>query len=219
MFKRKKIAGLVLVVIVGLGVGLGSLSMADSSDGAVSNHDDVAVEDSDPQDIVVGGHPGSCGYQWDAEREGWHRPWDPDSFIPAEEKPDWNDFIPDADGNGPDVLDNGEWILKTMGDQNNPQNVLDGTQITLALIKNEDGSGFSLRGSAGCNSYFGSFDMTDDGITVGPIASTEMWCGNEDVMGQEFQFLQALGNVQGYRINGDSLELSYDGGVLMFAVH
>jgi hypothetical protein len=43
---------------------------------------------------TVGGTPGSCGYVWDAERGGWHRPWDPDSFIPAGDKPAWDKFIP-----------------------------------------------------------------------------------------------------------------------------
>jgi len=43
---------------------------------------------------IVGSTPGSCGYVWDAERGGWHRPWDPDSFIPAEGKPEWDKFIP-----------------------------------------------------------------------------------------------------------------------------
>ena len=42
---------------------------------------------------IVGGTPGSCGYVWDAERGGWHRPWDPDSFIRAEDKPEWDKFI------------------------------------------------------------------------------------------------------------------------------
>ena len=45
---------------------------------------------------IVGGTPGSCGYVWDAERSGWHRPWDPNSFIPAEDKPEWDKFIPSS---------------------------------------------------------------------------------------------------------------------------
>ncbi|UCG83590.1 MAG: hypothetical protein JSW38_01870 [Dehalococcoidia bacterium] len=52
----------------------------------------ISIEKGETQ--IVGGTPGSCGYVWDAERDGWHRPWDPDSFIPAEDKPEWDKFIP-----------------------------------------------------------------------------------------------------------------------------
>ncbi len=51
----------------------------------------TSIEKSATQ--IVGGTPGSCGYVWDAERDGWHRPWDPNSFIPAEDKPEWDEFI------------------------------------------------------------------------------------------------------------------------------
>ena len=54
------------------------------------------VEDVDPDDQLVGGTPGSCGYTWDAERYGWHRAWDADSFIPADQKPEWARFIPET---------------------------------------------------------------------------------------------------------------------------
>ena len=54
----------------------------------------ASIEKEESQ--IVGGTPGSCGYVWDAKRQGWHRPWDPDSFIPAEDKPEWDKFIPAA---------------------------------------------------------------------------------------------------------------------------
>lgn len=53
---------------------------------------------------IVGGTPGSCGYVWDAERGGWHRPWDPDSFISAEDKPEWQKFIPVVEEPHNDVI-------------------------------------------------------------------------------------------------------------------
>ena len=52
----------------------------------------ISIEKGEAQ--IVGGTPGSCGYVWDVERSGWHRPWDPDSFIRAEDKPEWDKFIP-----------------------------------------------------------------------------------------------------------------------------
>jgi inhibitor of cysteine peptidase len=57
----------------------------------------VDVEDPHEPDPLIGGTPGSCGYAWDRERGGWHRPWDSDSFVPAEDKPEWDKFIPSFD--------------------------------------------------------------------------------------------------------------------------
>jgi hypothetical protein len=54
----------------------------------------TSIEKGETQ--IVGGTPGSCGYVWDAEHGGWHRPWDPDSFIPAKDKPEWDKFIPSS---------------------------------------------------------------------------------------------------------------------------
>ena len=94
MFKKKSIVGIVLVGIMALGVGVGSMSLADTSDeDTLNNQNDIVIEDQQTDDVFVGGTPGSCGYLWDEERNGWHRPWDPDSFIPAAEKPDWDEFI------------------------------------------------------------------------------------------------------------------------------
>ncbi|GEM_PF-653969 len=56
----------------------------------------VIVEDIDHDDQLVGGTPGSCGYTWDAERHGWHRTWDAESFIPADQKPEWEQYIPSS---------------------------------------------------------------------------------------------------------------------------
>jgi len=94
MFKKKSIVGIVLVGIIALGVGLGSMSLADTSDeDTLNTQNDMVIEDPQADDVFVGGTPGSCGYLWDEERNGWHRPWDTDSFIPAAEKPEWDEFV------------------------------------------------------------------------------------------------------------------------------
>ena len=82
----------------------------------------------------------------------------------------------------------------------------------------EDDDSISFRGSAGCNSYFGSFQMTEEGLKAGPIGATEMACMAEGVMEQEMQFLRALGMADGYEISDATLEITYDGGVLIFTV-
>jgi N-methylhydantoinase B/oxoprolinase/acetone carboxylase alpha subunit len=95
MLNKKAFVGMTLVIVVGLGVGLWSTSTADNlSTNTPNDQAQIIIDDSDNNSILVGGHPGSCGYVWDRDREGWHRPWDPDSFISAEDKPEWQTFIP-----------------------------------------------------------------------------------------------------------------------------
>lgn len=43
---------------------------------------------------MIGGSPASCGYQWDAERQGWYRAWEPEvSFVSRSAKPEWDAYI------------------------------------------------------------------------------------------------------------------------------
>ena len=84
-----------------------------------------------------------------------------------------------------------EWVLVSFGDEDSPQ-VLGGTKITITFSEGRVASSIGFSGSAGCNQYFGSFENTPDGLVVGPIGATEMWCGDEGVMDQESQFLKAL---------------------------
>jgi heat shock protein HslJ len=80
--------------------------------------------------------------------------------------------------------------------------LLPGTRVT-ALF--EDGE---VNGSAGCNRYFGGYQLFDEGINIGPLASTQMFCAQpEGVMDQEFQFLSAMQTAAAYRIADDQLEL------------
>jgi heat shock protein HslJ len=66
--------------------------------------------------------------------------------------------------------------------------VLEGTRITAVF-----GDGGSLDGSAGCNRYATNYTQEGEAITVGPIASTMMYC-NDPVgsMQQESAYLTAL---------------------------
>ena len=47
-----------------------------------------------PKEIIIGGTPSSAGYQYYPDRDGWMRPWDEASFIPARLAPKWDRFIP-----------------------------------------------------------------------------------------------------------------------------
>jgi heat shock protein HslJ len=65
-----------------------------------------------------------------------------------------------------------------------------------------------VRGSAGCNTYFGSYTVNGSEIRISDLAHTEMWCSDpEGVMDQDQAFLAALASVASYRLAGERLEL------------
>jgi heat shock protein HslJ len=65
-----------------------------------------------------------------------------------------------------------------------------------------------ISGSTGCNHYFGPYAVSGSDITIGDVASTEMYCMDpEGVMDQEQAFLVALASVASYRLAGARLEL------------
>jgi heat shock protein HslJ len=72
-------------------------------------------------------------------------------------------------------------------------------------------AGFSadqISGSAGCNTYFGTYEVSGSEFSISDLAVTEMWCMEpEGVMDQEKAFLNALGTVASYRVDANRLEL------------
>ena len=60
-----------------------------------------------------------------------------------------------------------------------------------------------VAGSAGCNRYFGTADVSGAQIAISPLASTMMFCGADGVMVQENRYLQTLrGAVSFTIVNG-----------------
>jgi heat shock protein HslJ len=62
-------------------------------------------------------------------------------------------------------------------------------------------------GNGGCNTFRGSFVTNGDAILLSPAATTRMMC-EETVSRQEFEFLQILMNVRGFRRDSSVLVLS-----------
>lgn len=62
-------------------------------------------------------------------------------------------------------------------------------------------------GSAGCNSYGGSYTLDGTSIELSEAISTLMACIDENAMTQETQFLTNLPNVRSYAIVDDQLQL------------
>ena len=85
-----------------------------------------------------------------------------------------------------------------------------GTELTADFGK--DGN---LTGNSGCNDYNGSYKVDGNKISIGPLASTMMFCSDpEGVMDQEAQYLAALQSAATYRIEGTRLELRTADGAL-----
>lgn len=88
--------------------------------------------------------------------------------------------------------------------------VLNGNNITAQHMKpiylefNESES--KIYGSGGCNRFFGNFTKTGQSIAFQSIGSTKMSCGN-DADKLENEFLQALGKVNSYKFEDNTLML------------
>jgi heat shock protein HslJ len=110
------------------------------------------------------------------------------------------------------ALEGTAWVLTTFLDGDAARSVLNGTEITLLL---EEGN---VGGTAGCNSYTGSYTRQDDTLAFGPLATTRMYCQDPDgVMDQEAQYLDLLGNVTTFELDGAQLTLrAADGSGLVF---
>jgi heat shock protein HslJ len=104
----------------------------------------------------------------------------------------------------PQTLAGSSWDVISYNNGNQAVvSVIVGTELT--AVFGEDGS---LTGSAGCNNYTTTFEATETTITIGPAASTRMFCESpEGVMEQEGQYLAALATAATYRIDGDTMEM------------
>jgi heat shock protein HslJ len=73
--------------------------------------------------------------------------------------------------------------------------VIDGISITANFDSGE------INGNAGCNSYFGGYQIDGENIAFGQIGMTEMYCSDpEGIMEQEDFYLGALADAQRYEI-------------------
>jgi hypothetical protein len=88
-----------------------------------------------------------------------------------------------------------------------------GSEITAIFSRGQ------ISGSAGCNSYNGTYRASGTGdlntITFGPLATTRMMC-DEPLMEQEGLYLTALESATRFTIEGFALSIEYPGGELLF---
>jgi len=122
----------------------------------------------------------------------------PGSFLP----PVPNTPTPSSPPPHP-ALDGTNWTLETYRrSDGNLVDVLPDTTITLAF---SDGQ---IKGTAGCNNYFASYEISGNALTFGTAGATEMWCETPaGVMDQESVFLGLLASVASTQIQDDVLSM------------
>lgn len=113
-----------------------------------------------------------------------------------------------AESPASDPLDGTSWVLMAY----RKSRPIPGTTMTATF---EEGT---IRGSAGCNSFSGSYQVVDDTIQVDQIAVTEMFCLEpEGVMEQETMLLEFLRDAQTFRFVDEQLQIfRSDGEALTF---
>ncbi|MFC1952049.1 META domain-containing protein [Chloroflexota bacterium] len=111
-------------------------------------------------------------------------------------------------------LEGTAWILESYGEPENLKDILTDTEITAEFISSEG----TVKGSAGCNSYFGSYEVEGSQLSLpGPIAVTEMYCMEpEGVMEQEQQYLEILQAAESYSTEDRELQINCGDQVLVY---
>jgi heat shock protein HslJ len=98
-----------------------------------------------------------------------------------------------------DPLKGTSWQLMTLGGSA----LIPGSEINAFFEEGQVG------GSAGCNSYGGSYQVSGDKLTIGEIVQTEMACLDPPgVMEQEQEYLQLLGQARSFSIRGHELRIT-----------
>lgn len=110
-------------------------------------------------------------------------------------------------GGNVDPLGGTNWQLVSMGDQL----PLTGSTVTITFAEGRAG------GSAGCNSYGGTYTVNDGGFVMQEISTTLMACLDAGMMEQEQAYLAFLGELTSYSVSEGVLYLYRpDGSALKF---
>jgi heat shock protein HslJ len=108
-------------------------------------------------------------------------------------------IINSSDDDG--VLD-GEWTVQAVILDGEETPVIAGTSVTATFDAG------ALSGSAGCNNFNGSYETDGTSLTIGPLASTSMFCADPTgTMDQETAYLALLTEAQSFSVSGDDLEI------------
>ncbi len=118
-------------------------------------------------------------------------------------------FASCSSGTSPDDLwqTQGVWELTNLGAAviSDPQNY--------TLQFSDDGR---VSVQADCNRCFGNYETNGNAITIGPaLGCTRAFCGEDSFFDE---YVIALGSATTFTRAGDTLEITYSGGVMSFTV-
>lgn len=111
---------------------------------------------------------------------------------------------------GPPAGLDGSWQLTSGTHQGAAIEPIATHPVTIAF------DGAEVTGTAACNSYGGTFDITESEISFSEMIRTEMACFPTEVMDLEDSFLSALLSVTGVSVTDGVLVLSGEGTTLEF---
>jgi heat shock protein HslJ len=107
------------------------------------------------------------------------------------------------------TLEKNQWLLKSLGEPDNLKSVLTDTAITATF----DGGKGEVRGSSGCNTYFGAYEVNGDKLSVAEVAATERGClSPPGVMEQEQEYLSLLAVAESFQADDTSLTIKCSDG-------
>lgn len=112
----------------------------------------------------------------------------------------------------PEPLIGTNWTLDSVYSGDAVSSVIAGTTIT--AVFGEDGS---ITGSAGCNRYFASYNMTGTSLSIGSAGSTKMYCTSPGVMQQEMTYLASLSRAGAFTVTGNRLSLAETNGTTLLS--
>lgn len=109
------------------------------------------------------------------------------------------------EGDSAASLEGPTWTLGSYAVSGGQQSVPEGVEANATFV---DGT---VQGNAGCNSFNGSYELSGDELTFGPLASTMMAC--EPPQGEvEGSVLAGLEGTASFRIQDGTLTLFDDAG-------
>ncbi|MBE9490038.1 MAG: META domain-containing protein, partial [Bacteroidetes bacterium] len=79
-----------------------------------------------------------------------------------------------------------------------------------------DTSENKISGKTNCNSYSGTFSLTNNKIEIGPLSATEMYC-EENVMKVEHSLFEAFSNAKTFVYDNNMFVLSSETGIVLRA--
>jgi heat shock protein HslJ len=97
----------------------------------------------------------------------------------------------------------GSWVVTSYNNDRNDM-APPRTGSILTAVFGPDGT---IEGDASCNHFSGPYTTDGDGIAIGPLVSTLITCGSDDLQDQENQYLALLTASDKWSLDGDVLEL------------